>query len=249
MTVTPLRDFDRVRLHLRTAGGDDGHAMAACGQAFAQPGHDQFGAARHDRRVDVVDDEDVHAAALQPAAQAARHMRAVAGQHGADHVAAGRAAANPAVPVATGARVRPASSTRTLPSTKRDSSTPIGASEAAGEAITTRSKRLRSRARNSGICRSVGARSSAPRMVGKRHLVQSEPDHAGDRGLDLRSPGSRWPATVPGAGRSSLAHVDPHADAVDEQHALAEPGGADVGEIVDDGLDGGVGSRAPRTAR
>ena len=46
---------------------------------------------------------------------------------------------------------------------------------------------------------------------------------------------------VPSNGSCARAawsvHIDPHAGAVDEQHALAEPGGADIGEIVDHGFD------------
>src|SRR5271168_4985118 len=52
--------LDRIGLHLRPAGGHDSDAMPTSRQPFAQPGNDQFRAARHDRRIYIVCNEDMH---------------------------------------------------------------------------------------------------------------------------------------------------------------------------------------------
>ena len=102
----------------------------------------------------------------------------VAGQHGTHHGAAGSAERSLSS-AATGARVRPASSTRMLPSTKRDSSTPIGASEAAGDAITTRSKLSRSLVEELRHLSQRRRQIERTAHAGKRHLVEIQTDNRG----------------------------------------------------------------------
>jgi hypothetical protein len=67
--------------------------------------------------------------------------------------------------------------------------------------------------------------------AGERHLVEIQTDHAGNICVQVDGMG------LPKVRGLQLTRFYFHARSVDEQHALTEPGGADIGKVVNHRLD------------